>query len=115
MVKNKENFTYQNDVRFVIEVKRRESAKSEVKKDLQRLAKFLEKSKNPHVRCFLLYISQDKRPDEYVTKEGKASGNKNITIKKSDRYVARSRMARHAIDKFYIYEKKEKRNKKILT
>lgn len=110
--KRKENFDYKTDVRYIIEVKRRESNKNEIEKDLKRLAKFSETTKNKNVRCFILLVSQDKRPDKYVRKDGNADTN-NIPIDDSLAYVARVRQVKKALDKFFAFTiGKDKKKKK---
>jgi hypothetical protein len=67
-----EKFDYHKDALFVIEVKRKEAPESEVKKDLERLAKLKDKNKN--LRCFLLYVSPNKTLGsgvEYLPRESK--------------------------------------------
>jgi hypothetical protein len=102
----KEAFDFRFDARYIIEVKRKEADKKEVQKDLKRLAKILSLSDNKDVRCFLLFVSQDGRPDDYVNKKGRAS-RKIIAIDGYEAYGARVREVKKAVDKFYIYKRDE--------
>ncbi len=104
--KKKEDFDYRSGMHYVIEVKRNEADAKEIAKDLKRMAKLLSMTDNKEVRCFLLFVSQDGRPDEYVGKTGRAS-RKNIKIDGYDDHVARVRQVKKALDKFYIYKKDE--------
>jgi len=105
-----ENFDYKDDALFIIEVKRKEANKKEIKKDLERLAKFLEISKNKNLRCFMLFVSQDTRPADYVKEDGSAKRN-IISIAGMPKYKARTRKVKKAIDKFYMYKKDKNGNK----
>ena len=102
--RNKNDFDYKKDSLFVIEVKRKEAPKDEVKKDMERLAKLKEKNKN--VRCFLLYVSPNERPKKYVGKTGKAS---SIEIELENNYIAKVRQVKKALNKFYTLNKDGKR------
>ncbi len=91
-----EKFDYQKDALFVIEVKRKEAPESEVKKDLERLAKL--KDKNGNLRCFLLYVSSNEKPKKYVSDLGVAS--RKIIILEND-YIAKVRQVKKALHQFY--------------
>ena len=96
--KKNENFDYKKDALFVIEVKRKEASKSEVEKDLERLAKL--KDKNNNLRCFLLYVSANEKPI-YVSNLGLAS-RKIIHLKNN--YIAKVRQVKKALNQFYTYK-----------
>jgi len=104
--KNK-NFDYKKDALFIIEVKRKESSKSEVNKDLERLAKL--KDKNNNLRCFLLYVSANEKPI-YVTDSGIASRQKILL---ENNYIARVRQVKKALSQFYTIENGQKINNSI--
>ncbi len=56
------------NTKYVIEVKREQSSKTKIKEDLIKLAEA--KKSMPNTRCFLLLVSQRKRPEKYVKEDG---------------------------------------------
>jgi len=102
-----EDFNYQKDALFVIEVKRKEAPENEVKKDLERLAKL--KDKNQNIRCFLLYVSSNEKP-KYVSDLGVAS-RKIINLR--DNYIAKVRQVKKALSQFYTLKDGKKVNNAI--
>ena len=106
--KKNSSFNYINDALFVIEVKRKEAPKNEVNEDLKRLAKL--KKNNKNIRCFLLYVSANERPKQFVNKSGKATKRK---IKIDENYIAIVRQVKKAIDKFYTLKNGKKINNAI--
>jgi len=106
--KKNSSFNYINDALFVIEVKRKEAPKNEVNEDLKRLAKL--KRSNKNIRCFLLYVSANERPKQFVNKSGKARKRK---IKIDENYIAIVRQVKKAIDKFYTLKNGKKINNAI--
>jgi len=105
--KKNESFNYNKDSIFVIEVKRKEAPESEVTKDLERLAKL--KDKNKSLRCFLLYVSPNKKP-KYVNASGVASRK---TIHLENNYIARVRQVKKASSQFYSFKDGKKVNNAI--
>lgn len=59
-------------VEDVIEVKRYSAGKTLIENDLNRLAKLLSSSDNENLRCFLIVVSESKRPKIYVNSNGNA-------------------------------------------
>lgn len=59
-----------SNLKHIIEVKRSVAFKTEIKKDLNRMA--IAKTFIPDVRTFLLLVSEKKLPDEYVSEDGYA-------------------------------------------
>ena len=57
-------------VSTIMEVKRQQSSLKSIKSDLERLYKV--KQAKPEIRCFLLLVSQKKRPKHFVTTNGLA-------------------------------------------
>ncbi len=89
----------QNNLNIIIEVKREEAPKHQINKDLERLAKFKEQCENSDKRCFLILVSQGKRPSDFVTENGNAK-HAEIKIPNSKFCIAKTRRVCKAISKF---------------
>jgi hypothetical protein len=96
---NKKNHDAEQDVSCIIEVKREDAPKRQIKKDLTRLANYISKTKNEEARAFLLLVSQGKRPEDFVTKKGNAK-HENIKIAEYEKYIAKVRRVCKATSKF---------------
>ncbi len=66
-----------NETHTVIEVKREESGKIMIQKDLFKLIRI--KEKHPNVKCYQIIVSQGKRPQKFVTLNG-VSDRKSYAI-----------------------------------
>jgi len=93
-----DKFEYKKNVKIVIEVKRKEAPLKEVEKDFIKLAKL--KNKNEKIRCFLLYVSPNVRPKDYVTDAGAASKGE-VPIKNGFGFVGQVRKVKKASDRFF--------------
>jgi hypothetical protein len=56
--------------KIVVEVKRYSPSLGKIEQDFERLAMF--NFQHPQTRCFLLVVSQKKKPEKFVTEEGNA-------------------------------------------
>jgi len=68
---------------YIIEVKRAKASKRSITNDLQRLVAV--KSNKPHVRCFLVVVSETYRPSQFVSPKGTAI-HKTIKVIDTDGY-----------------------------
>lgn len=66
----RKNLSYK-EILSIIEVKR-DKSKTKINPDIERLGKY--KIENPQVRCFLIVVSESKRPNRFVGNNGEALG-----------------------------------------
>ena len=89
--KKKENFSHAKHTHTVIEVKRdMKGNKNKITNDIERLAKCLSKSNISGLRGFLILVSQDHRPEKFVSSKGNAR-HKEFKIEKYPNYIAKVR------------------------
>ncbi len=99
---NKKPIDYSKYARAIIEVKKHGGYPQLINKDLERLADCLDSSAIPELRCFLLLVSQEgkpQKPDIYVKDEGKANRT-HFKINDKPNYITRVRRVCKATSKF---------------
>jgi len=97
----------ENNIQSVIEVKRLEAPKKELEKDFKKLIKYLSCIENNNVRAFVILVSQNTKPTEYISAKGNAK-KRTYNIAGYDNYYLKVRRVCKATNKFYT----EKNNKK---
>ena len=98
----KKPIDYSKFAREVIEVKKHGGNPQLINNDLKRLADCLDSSNIPELRCFLLLVSQEgkpQKPDIYVKDEGKANRS-HFKINNRPNYATRVRRVCKATSKF---------------